>query len=148
MQNHPKTRIFFQGLVILLALWGGLFQSCRRAEPEQVTYAFTVIVTDESSHPFEGALVQVDREEKYTDKEGKCSFEGLKDTRLHVVVSAQYYHTIDQIYGLEGREDPTLRVTLPGQYRLENRVVLGGALVFHPGGPGQQNRVCRLVFPG
>lgn len=112
MQNHPKTRIFFQGLVILLALWGGLFHSCRRAEPEQVTYAFTVIVTDESSHPFEGALVQVDKKEKYTDKEGKCSFEGLKDTRLHVVVSAQYYHTIDQIYGLEGREDPTLRVTL------------------------------------
>ena len=112
MQDHPKTRIIFQGLVILLALWGGLFQSCRRAEPEQVTYAFTVIVTDESSLPFEGALVQVDKKEKYTDKEGKCTFEGLKDTRLHVVVSAQYYHSIDQIFGLQGREDPTLRVTL------------------------------------
>jgi hypothetical protein len=111
MQDQPKTRIIFQGLVILLALWGGLFQSCRRAEPEQVTYAFTVIVTDESSLPFEGALVQVDKKEKYSDKEGKCTFEGLKDTRLHVVVSAQYYHSIDQIFGLQGREDPTLRVT-------------------------------------
>lgn len=91
----------------------GLF-SCGKPdpEPEVKSYRLTVFVTDESSVPVQNALVVLDKIEKRTDGEGKCTFSDLKAQTVMLKVSADGYLPTSQPATLGRQADQTEKVSL------------------------------------
>ena len=91
----------------------GLF-SCGKPdpEPEVKSYRLTVFVTDESSIPVQNALVALDKIEKQTDGEGKCTFSDLKAQTVMLKVSADGYLPASQPVTLGGQAEQTEKVSL------------------------------------
>ena len=101
-------------IVFVLTLLGLLSFSCGKpdSEPEVSSYRLTVFVADESSIPVQDALVVLDRIEKRTDVEGKCTFSDLKVQTFVLKVSAEGYLPASQPVTLGGQADQTVKVSL------------------------------------
>lgn len=107
-----KKTLRYIGIVVLVVLAGMVFPSCEKKEPVEKTYDVTFLILDESSLPLPGALVTVDKIEKKTDENGKCSFYQLKDKWVSPKVTADYYQTLFTTVGLTGEPDETVTITL------------------------------------
>jgi len=105
---HSVSIVFVQTFLGLFAF------SCGKPdpEPEVKSYSLTVFVTDESSNPVQDALVVLDRIEKQTDVEGKCTFSDLRAQTVVLNVSADGYLPASQSVTLGGQADQTEKVTL------------------------------------
>ena len=101
-------------IVFVLAFLALFSFSCGKPdpEPEVKSYRLTVFVTDESSIPVQDALVVLDKIEKRTDGEGKCTFSDLKAQTVVLKVSADGYLPASQSITLGGQADQTEKVSL------------------------------------
>jgi len=101
-------------IVFFLGVSGLLSFSCGKVEqkPADNPCGLTVFVTDESSVPLPDALVEVDRIEKRTDAEGKCSFSDLKTGTIVLKFSADGYLPASQAVSLTGQADQTIKISL------------------------------------
>ena len=101
-------------IVFVLAFLALFSCSCGKPdpEPEVKSYRLTVFVTDESSIPVQDALVVLDKIEKRTDGEGKCTFSDLKAQTVVLKVSADGYLPASQSITLGGQADQTEKVSL------------------------------------
>lgn len=101
-------------MVFALSFLGLLSFSCGKPEPEQEvkSYRLTVFVTDESSVPVQNALVVLDKIEKRTDGEGKCTFSDLSAQTVVLKVSADGYLPASQPVTLGGQADQIEKVSL------------------------------------
>ena len=108
-----KVFLHLLAIVFVLTLSGMCSLSCRKVEPEpEKSYGLTVYVTDESAVPVQDALVTLDRIEKRTDAEGKCTFSDMKMLHITLKISADAYLPVTQSVTLTGEAGQTLRVSL------------------------------------
>lgn len=109
-----REKLHSVSIVFVLILLGLFSFSCGKPDPEQEVKScrLTVCVTDESSIPVQDALVVLEKIEKRTDAEGKCSFSDLKAQTVVLKVSAEGYLPASETVTLTGQADQTEKVLL------------------------------------
>lgn len=101
-------------IIFVLTFLGFFPFSCEKPnpEPEVKSYRLTVFVADESSIPVQDAQVVLDRIERRTDVDGKCTFTDLRAQTVVLKVSAEGYLPVSQPVTLGGQPDLAVRISL------------------------------------